>query len=91
MLRHGVFFFADDKAHFRALYATATQIFTNQIADARAEANDDPEMLAALDKFAAASDTWHRETGDPEIQLGSDPRLRRRRSLSPKPRRVAPR
>ncbi|MEI9915574.1 MAG: hypothetical protein WDN29_06885 [Methylovirgula sp.] len=65
---------SDDKAHFRGLYAAATQIFSNQIADARVEANGDPEMLATLDKFAAAGDTWHRETGDVEMQLGSDPK-----------------
>jgi methyl-accepting chemotaxis protein len=64
---------ANDKAHFTGLYAAATQIFTNQIADARVEANGDPDMLAALDKFGAASDAWHHETGDQIMQLGSDP------------------
>ncbi len=65
---------ADDKAHFRGLYAAATQIFDNQISDARAEANHAPEMLVALDKFDAANDKWRQEVGDKEIQLGSDPK-----------------
>ncbi|WP_297297511.1 methyl-accepting chemotaxis protein [uncultured Methylovirgula sp.] len=64
---------SDDKARFRELYDAAAKSFGEDIAAARAEAGDDPEMTAAIDRFAAANATWQREVGDPEMQFGGDP------------------
>ncbi len=55
------------------LYAAAVQRFDKDIAAARQHAEDQPAVLALVDKVAAANAAWRHDIGDPEIRLGDDP------------------
>ncbi len=54
------------------LYAEAGQLFDQQIAAARRDAETNAAALAAVAKLEAANTAWRKEIGDPEIKWAGD-------------------
>ncbi|WP_219319820.1 methyl-accepting chemotaxis protein [Methylovirgula sp. HY1] len=68
------FLITDGIERHAMLYGKAVKRFNQQMTTARHDATGKPDMLALLDKVDAAGAAWQREIGDPEINLGRNPK-----------------
>ncbi|REF89317.1 methyl-accepting chemotaxis protein [Methylovirgula ligni] len=66
-------FLLSGQSRYHELYAAAVKQFDDEIAAARNEAADRPDIAASINQFAEDNAAWRHDVGDPEMQLGGDP------------------
>ncbi|MEP9399506.1 HAMP domain-containing protein, partial [Mesorhizobium sp. KR2-14] len=67
----------------RTRYGDATKLLEEHVANAKAEAEGNESLLAAIGKFHTATRKWRLDVGDPIVKLAADPNmLQRARDLA---------
>ncbi|PSJ59233.1 chemotaxis protein, partial [Mesorhizobium soli] len=61
-----------------ARYRVSTQMFEQQLTNAKDEAQGNESLLAAIDKFHVAARQWRLDVGDPIVKLAGDSDMQQR-------------